>query len=126
MSQTLCAHESDEDGQITGTWCTPEMEVALSHGDRVKTIHSVYHSEQRTPRLFAEYVDTFLKTKAEAPGNPPHITTEEQKVKYVREYIAREGILLDRANIEKNPGMRSLSKLCFSSFWGRLGMQDSK
>ena len=31
-----------------------------------------------------------------------------------------EGVTLEYANIKKNPGMRSVAKLCLNSFWGKF------
>ena len=40
---------------------------------------------------------------------------EEDKQQYVQRYLEHEGVQLE--NIEKNPGLRSLSKLMLNSFW---------
>ena len=62
----------------------------------------------------------FLKLKTEASGFPHDCKTEEEKHAFVERFLEREGIQLDPNNIKKNPGMRSLSKLCLNSFWGNL------
>ena len=38
-------------------------------------------------------------------------------------YQQNEGILLDREKIEKNPGIRSISKLALNSFYGKFGQK---
>ena len=42
----------------------------------------------------------------------------------------REGVRLDPSKMKKNPGLRSLAKLCLNSFWGKFGQRthvaDSK
>ena len=43
------------------------------------------------------------------------------KERYVQQYEEHEKIHLDKENIEKNPGLRSLAKLCLNSFWGKFG-----
>ena len=45
------------------------------------------------------------------------MVTDEQKQAYIDEYMEHEGVKLDSAKIEKNPGLRQLSKLCLNSFW---------
>ena len=80
--------------------------------------NEVWHFPESSDRLFNEYVDTFLKIKQESSGYPKNCTTEEQRQQYVDEYLAVEGIQLDRSKIEHNPGMRALSKLMLNSFWG--------
>jgi hypothetical protein len=94
------------------------LEKALEKGYRILQVHEVWHFPQSSDGLFKEYVDTFLKIKQESSGYPKNCTTEEQRQQYVDEYLAVEGIQLDRSKIEHNPGMRALSKLMLNSFWG--------
>ena len=115
--QTPCTH-SDNERAIKGTWCSVELEKALEKGYRILQVHEVWHFPESSDRLFKEYVDTFLKIKQESSGYPKNCTTEEQRQQYVDEYLAVEGIQLDRSKIEHNPGMRALSKLMLNSFWG--------
>ena len=42
---------------------------------------------------------------------------------YISQYLQKEGVSLDRANISKNPGLRALAKLCLNSFWGKFGQR---
>jgi hypothetical protein len=81
-------------------------------------MHEVWHFPETSDKLFKDYVNTFLKIKQESSGYPKNCVTEEQKQQYVNEYLAVEGIQLDREKIEHNPGMRALSKLMLNSFWG--------
>ena len=50
------------------------------------------------------------------------LQTEEQKQRYVDDYLAVEEIQLDREKIEHNPGLRTLSKLMLNSFWGKYAL----
>ena len=68
----------------------------------------------------------FLKYKEEASGYPQNIETEEDMNEYILEFERAEGIKLDKSNIKRNDGARSLSKLCLNSFWGRFAMQPNK
>jgi hypothetical protein len=72
-----CQHFSDDARAIEGTWVADELCLAVAKGYRVLQIHEVY--EYRVTRfdkdtgeggLFVEYIDTFLKLKAEASGYP--------------------------------------------------------
>lgn len=45
------------------------------------------------------------------------VVTEEEKEKYIDDYLKHEGIQLDATKVQKNPGLRALSKLCLNSFW---------
>lgn len=42
---------------------------------------------------------------------------------YIADYARKEGILLDYDQIRKNPGLRSLAKICLSIFWGKFGQR---
>ncbi|XP_046592940.1 uncharacterized protein LOC124293939 [Neodiprion lecontei] len=74
---------------------------------------------------FAGYIDTFLKIKQEASGWPAECEDESARMRYLDEYERVEGIRLDRECIAKNPGMRSVSKLCLNSFWGKFGQREN-
>ena len=129
-SQTDCFCSNDQRA-ITGTWCTPEIQMAVKKGYNILKIYEVYHFEESTQYdpvtgkggLFTDYVNMFLKIKQEASGFPDSCKTEEQKREYIRMYKEKEGIELDYAKIKKNPGLRCLAKLCLNSFWGKFGQR---
>jgi len=47
-------------------------------------------------RLFAGYVDTFLKYKQGSSNWQEWCDTEEKKDKYISDYLENEGVSLDR------------------------------
>ena len=49
---------------------------------------------------------------------------DESKSEYVRLYEENEGIDLDPAEIERNPGMCSLAKVILNGFWGKYGQRS--
>ena len=114
---TPCIH-SEGERSIQGTWCSVELEKAFEKGYRIMQVHEVWHFPETSGDLFKDYVDTFLKIKQESSGYPRNCVTDEQKQRYVSEYLNVEGIQLDREKIEHNPGMRALAKLMLNSFWG--------
>lgn len=65
----ICPH-TDEERTLRGTWCTPELQQAVTVGYRLIKIHEVWHfpPEQRRTGLLKEYVDTWLKIKQESAG----------------------------------------------------------
>jgi hypothetical protein len=69
------------------------------------------HYEKFRSDVFSEYIKPWLKLKAEASGYPKDCITNEQKVQYVADFEEREGILLDKENINSNPGLRFIAKL---------------
>ncbi|XP_055356751.1 uncharacterized protein LOC129601866 isoform X2 [Paramacrobiotus metropolitanus] len=122
---TPCCHE-DDDRALEGTWCTPEIHRAIEAGYRIEKIYSVWHYPEQMQYLFREYIDLFLKLKTEASGYPPNCRTEEDKDRYIEEFLIKENILLDKNNIAKNDGLRALSKLMLNSFWGKFGQQEDR
>ena len=92
----LCKH-TDQERQMTGTWCTEELKTAVERGYEILKIHEAWHwgENQRKRGLFAPYVNKFLKAKQEASGWPSDVETDEQKAKYVSEYEMHEGRVAD-------------------------------
>ncbi len=125
QNQEKCTHTVDERA-LTFTWCTVEINKAIEKGYKILKLHEVYHysqSEQydpitKTGGIFTGYIDSALKTKQEASGYPQGVETEEQKDAYIRKYYEHEGVLLDKSKINKNPGLRTISKLALNSLWG--------
>lgn len=76
---------------------------------------SEYDPKTHKGGLFSEYVDTFLKIKQEASGWPRENMTKLEQLEYVENYEKNEGVKLDTSKVMKNPGMRSLAKLCLNS-----------
>jgi hypothetical protein len=76
--------------------------------------------------LFAEYVNMFLKLKHESSGYPSLVQSEEDKDRYIEEYLRAEGIALDKASISKNAGQRTLTKLKLNSVWGKWAQNQNK
>ena len=124
---------SVSDRAFIHTYCTPEIEVALNMGYIIGQIYEVLHwpntethdKVNKQGGLFTEYINTFLKLKQQASGFPSHVKSEQDKDAYVQKYLEHEGILLDKHLIEKNPGLRSLSKLALNSFYGKFGQRTN-
>ncbi|XP_074619749.1 uncharacterized protein LOC141878657 [Acropora palmata] len=128
----VCSH-TPQQRMMTGTWCTPELEKAVSLGYEIIRIHEVWHFPRYKTGLFKDYVNTWLKIKVEASGwpsgparDPDHPQCQEARQLYVREYLAREGINLDPDEIVKNPGRKATAKLMLNSFWGKFGERLNK
>lgn len=121
----------DGDRMLIGTWCTPEIDEALSQGYSIVKIYKIYHFAKSTiydkisgkGGLFANYVNLFLKLKQEASGFPAECKTDEDRIEYIANYAKMEGIQLDYDQIRKNPGLRALGKICLNSFWGKFGQR---
>ena len=121
MSGKDC-HCSEEERSLTGTWTSIEIDRAINKGYKVIKVYEVYHwketahynAAENEGGLFAEYVNAFLKVKQESSGWPEWCKTDDDRASYIESYRVKEGILLDREKIEKNPGLRSLAKLCLN------------
>ena len=118
-----CRH-SDEERDLVGTWCTPELVEAEKQGYLLQRIHEVWHFKETETGLFADYVNTWLKIKQESAGWPRWCQTSEQKAQYVRNYKEKEGI--DLTNVAPNPGKKQVAKLMLNSFWGKFGERTNK
>lgn len=127
----FCKH-SDEQRALTGTWTSVDIASALKYGYRISKLTVVQHFESSSDQLFAGYINKFLKLKQESSGFPDYIESITDDVEketaineYIKMYYEREGILLDRANIEKNPGKRQIAKLLLNCLWGRFALRDN-
>ncbi len=124
---------SDKARSLMHTWTTCEIEVALDAGYEIVHIFEVLHwveTEEIDPAtglggLFTEYINTFLRLKAEASGYPAHAETPAQRVDYVESFLRHEGVAMNAACIRKNPGLRSIAKLALNSFYGKFGQRTN-
>jgi len=79
-----------------------------------------YNPHPREGGLFSDYINTFLKHKAEARGYPIWVRNTEDEERHFENFNAKEGVLLNRDSIRPNAANRGLAKLCLNSFWGKL------
>ena len=125
QSHQECEH-SDEERALIGTWCTPEIEKAISLGYQIQEVYDIFHFEQTSTELFKSYVSLFLKIKQEASDIPKWVKTDEEKQKYVDDYFNNQGVKLDIANVNgENKGLRCMAKLCLNSLWGKFGQRSN-
>jgi hypothetical protein len=61
-----------------------------------------YDLDTRECGLFADYINTFLKLKAEASGYPAWVRNPEDEERYLETFNARESVLMDRDAIRTN------------------------
>jgi len=107
--------------------------MAVLKSYRILEIHEVYEyavtqydATSGEGRLFVEYIDTFLKLKAEASGYPSWVRTLADEDRYIEKFRQSEGILLDKDKIEHNASKRAIAKLCLNSMWGKFGENQRK
>jgi hypothetical protein len=104
-----------------------EVRLAVQKGYKILEIYEVYEYTltQYDPKtghggLFAEYIYTFLKLKAEASGYPDWVRTPDDEYKYVQAFWESEGIRLDKVAIKYNAAKRGLAKLRLNSMWPKM------
>ena len=96
-------------------------------GYRILDIYEVYEyqitqysRETCQGGLYVDYINTFLKLKAEASGYPSWVQSPEDEERYIHTFRESEGIELNKASIQYNAAKRGLAKLCLNSMWGKL------
>ena len=109
-----CTHTEDAKRALTGTWVMDEERLAVENGYRILEIYEVYEyqvteykPETGEVALFVDYINTFLKLKAEASGYPGWVRSPEDEERYVESFWTNEGIILDRESIKSNGAKRS-------------------
>jgi hypothetical protein len=110
-----------------------EIRLAVQKGYRLVKVYEVYEyqvtrydPQTREGGLFAQYIDTFLKLKAEASGFPDWVQNADDEDRYVRDFNTSEGVALDKEAIRPNPAKRGLAKLCLNSMWGKLTERNNR
>ena len=130
-NQLYCSHK-DSERELVGSWCTPELELAVEMGYEIVEIYSVWNYDrtylydpttydpdnEKDQIYFVGYVNKFLRLKMEAQGYPNSVVTEEEKENYVREVWEKDRIKLDPSKIIKNPGLKHISKIMLNSLYG--------
>lgn len=114
----------DLDSPKQGVWTTVDLYFALDNGYEVLEVYETHHfppSEVSTG-LFRGYMDFFLRTKIECDGWPAGVETKEQKDEYVSTVWQENGGIgcIRPDKVEKNAGLRYVSKLCLNSLWGKF------
>jgi len=110
-----------------------EVRLAVQEGYKILEIHEVYeyqvtqyNPETRDGVHFANYINTFLKLKAEASGYPGWVRSPEDEDRYVELSWHSEGMRLDRECNKFNATKRVLPKLCLNSMWGKLTERNDR
>jgi hypothetical protein len=130
-NSNVCQHNIEE-RKLIGVWTTPELKKALEFGYEIIRIFEIWHFEEfseineNSNGLFGDFINTCIKGKIEASGWPRENISEKEKDEYIKNYESNEGIILDKNNIEINPGKRHTFKLVVNSFWGKWGQNPMK
>ena len=102
-------HETVEQRALSGTWVLDEIRLAIHLGYEVIDIFVVYEYQvtqydpsTREGGLFVEYINMFLKLKAEASGYSRCVRSPEDEERYIENFFARESVRLYRDAIRPN------------------------
>jgi hypothetical protein len=126
MNSVLSCEHTDKERMLEGTWVSLEVYKAIEMDYKLVRIDEVWHWDKFTEDIFKAYINFAIRGKQQASGWPEDCVTDEQKTEYIRQFFDAEGILLDKAKIEKNPGLRAIMKLIANSFWGFLAKRPNK
>ena len=118
-----CTH-TDQERQLQGTWCTPEIQEAIRQKYKLVRIHEVWHFPKSRKGLFKDYVNTWLKIKQESAGvakvvrDPRAATAIHPTVsRERRHYIAECG---------KEPGEKASGKTHAEQFLGQIRRKNQQ
>ena len=100
------------------------MNKALEKGYKLLKIFEVWHFENSSIELFKEYVKKFMKIKLETSPyfykTDDEVTRKQKEIEY-RDKALKLGIIL--GDLQDNPGLRFIAKLCLNSLWGKFGQK---
>ena len=119
-NQNECKH-TDTQRSFIGTWTTDEVSKALEKGYKILRIYEVWHFAKSTDTLFKGYIRRFMKIKLESSSYNFKTKEEEDSFKA----RIKESLDIDIKKFEFNAGLRSISKLCLNSLWGKFGQRNN-
>ena len=109
-----CHHHADAERAIEGTWVIDERRLALEKVYKILEVHEIYeyrvtqyNTKTGKGGLFVEYINTFLKLKAEASGYPSWVRTSADEDQYIEMFW--QG---DKDKIKYNAAKRRLPNVC--------------
>ena len=79
-----CQHFTKSKRALEGTWVIDEIRLAVEKVYKIIKIHEIYEPKTVQGGLFVEYINTFLKFKAEASGYPSWVRTPDDEDRYIK------------------------------------------
>ena len=104
-----------------GTWTTDEVNKALEKGYKVLRTYEVWHFDNSTNDLFKGYIRRFMKIKLES--SKYDFKTKEEETNF--KLKIKKSSDIDVEKFEFNAGLRSISKVCLNSLWGKFGQRSN-
>ena len=119
-NQNKCKH-SDNERSFIGTWTTDEVNEAIKKGYKVLETYEVWNFDKTSDDLFKGYIRRFMKIKLES--SKYDFKTKEEETNF--KLKIKESLDIDIEKFEFNAGLRSISKLCLNSLWGKFGQRSN-
>lgn len=119
-NQNKCQH-NDTERSFIGTWTTDEVNKAISKGYKILNVYEVWHFDNTSHELFKDYMRRFMKIKLETSKYDFKTKGEEDIFKSK----IKNSLDIDIDKFEYNAGLRSISKLCLNSLWGKFGQRSN-
>ena len=119
-NQNKCEH-TDNERSFIGTWTTDAINKALKKGNKVIRTYEVWHFDKSTDDLFKGYIRRLMKIKLES--SKYDFKTKEEEANF--KIKIKKSLDIDIEKFEFNAGLRSISKLCLNSLWGKFGQRSN-
>ena len=108
---------TDSQKSFIGTWATDKVRK----GHTVLKTYEVWHFDKTSCDLFKNYVRRFMKIEFESTKYYFKTKGEETDFKLK----IKKSSDIDIKKFEYNAGLRSISKLCLNSLWGKFGQRSN-
>ena len=119
-NQSKCKHTESQRSFI-GTFTTDEVSKAVDKGYKVIEVYEVWHFDKTSDDLFKGYIRRFMKIKLES--SKYDFKTKEEEASFKAKI--RDSLDINVEKFEFNAGLRSISKLCLNSLWGKFGQRNN-
>ena len=105
-----CKHLRDDERVLSGTWVLDKVRLAVEKVYRILDNYDVYKNqitqycrETDEGGLFVDYINTFLKLKAEASVYPSWVRSPEDEERYIQYFRENEGPNWMRHRLSSKP-----------------------
>ena len=119
-NQNNCTH-NDNKRSFIGTWTMDEVNKAIDKGYEILKTFEVSHFYKTSDDLFKGYIRRFMKIKLES-SKYDFKTKEEENIFKSK---IKKSLDIDIDKFKYNAGLRSISKLCLNSLWGKFGQRSN-
>ena len=124
QNQYDCKH-NDKERSITGSYTFHELALSIEKKYKLVKIYEIWKFNDNR-KIFKDYIKYFYSMKVKASGLPSELTSDNEKNSYIN-YLKNElEIDVSIEDINLNPGLRMISKLCLNSLWGRFGLNHDR